>query len=83
MRGTGVFFITPKENFKHLRSKDPQSAKVWMQGENYDVKILRNGGRLPDFGWLKLFSLICRRQKRLLFLRLLMMAFEMKGGIYE
>ncbi len=33
MRGTGVFFITPKENFKH------QSAKVWMQGENYDVKV--------------------------------------------
>ena len=39
MRGTGVFFITPKENFKHLRSKDPQNTKVWMQGENYDVKI--------------------------------------------
>ena len=39
MRGTGVFFITPKENFKHLRSRDPQSAKVWMQGENYDVKV--------------------------------------------
>ena len=33
MRGTGAFFITPKENFKHLRSRDPQSAKVWMQGE--------------------------------------------------
>ena len=30
MRGTGAFFITPKENFKHLRSRDPQSAKVWM-----------------------------------------------------
>lgn len=39
MRGTGAFFITPKENFKHLRSKDPQSTKVWMQGENYTVKI--------------------------------------------
>ena len=39
MRGTGVFFITPKENFKHLRSKDPQATKIWMQGENYKVKI--------------------------------------------
>ena len=39
MRGTGAFFITPKENFKHLRSRDPQSARVWMQGENYDMNI--------------------------------------------
>ncbi|KAA6326472.1 hypothetical protein EZS27_024428, partial [termite gut metagenome] len=39
MRGTGVFFITPQENFKHLISKDPQSTRVWMQGENYAVKI--------------------------------------------
>ena len=37
MRGTGAFFITPKENFKHLRSRDPQSAKVWMQGENLSL----------------------------------------------
>ena len=27
MRGTGAFFITPKENFKHLQSKDPQNTK--------------------------------------------------------
>jgi len=39
MRGTGAFFITPKENFKHIMSKDPQSTKVWMEGENYKVKI--------------------------------------------
>lgn len=39
MRGTGAFFITPKENFKHMRSRDPQSSKVYMQAENYDVKI--------------------------------------------
>lgn len=39
MRGTGAFFITPKENFKHIMSKDPQATKVWMQGENYKVKI--------------------------------------------
>lgn len=39
MRGTGAFFITPKENFKHIRSVDPQKAKVYMQTANYDVKI--------------------------------------------
>lgn len=51
MRGTGVFFITPKENFKHLRSKDPQNAKVWMQGENYDVKIFAEWWEATGF-WL-------------------------------
>ena len=51
MRGTGVFFITPKENFKHLRSRDPQSAKVWMQGENYDVKIFAEWWEATGF-WL-------------------------------
>lgn len=51
MRGTGAFFITPKENFKHLRSKDPQSAKVWMQGENYDVKIFAEWWEAVGF-WL-------------------------------
>ena len=39
MRGSGVFFITPKENFKHLLSKNPQQTRVYMQTENYDVKI--------------------------------------------
>lgn len=51
MRGTGAFFITPKENFKHLRSRDPQSAKVWMQGENYDVKIFAEWWETVGF-WL-------------------------------
>lgn len=51
MRGTGAFFITPKENFKHLRSRDPQSAKVWMQGENYDVKIFAEWWEAVGF-WL-------------------------------
>lgn len=51
MRGTGAFFITPKENFKHLRSKDPQSTKVWMQGENYDVKIFAEWWEAVGF-WL-------------------------------
>ncbi len=39
MRGSGAFFITPKENFKHLRSQDPKNAKIRMEGQNYDVKI--------------------------------------------
>lgn len=39
MRGTGAFFITPKENFKHLASKDPQRTKFWMDTENYKAKI--------------------------------------------
>ncbi len=51
MRGTGAFFITPKENFKHLLSKDPQSTKVWMQGENYDVKIFAEWWEAVGF-WL-------------------------------
>lgn len=51
MRGTGAFFITPKENFKHLRSKDPQNTKIWMQGENYDVKIFAEWWEAVGF-WL-------------------------------
>lgn len=51
MRGTSAFFITPKENFKHLRSKDPQNTKVWMQGENYDVKIFAEWWEAVGF-WL-------------------------------
>lgn len=51
MRGTGAFFITPKENFKHLISKDPQSTKIWMQGENYKVKIFAEWWEAVGF-WL-------------------------------
>jgi len=39
MLGTGVFFITPKENWKHLMSKNPAQAKIYMQVANYDVKV--------------------------------------------
>lgn len=39
MTGTGAFFITPKENFIHLLSKNRGASKIWMQGENYDVKL--------------------------------------------
>lgn len=51
MRGTGVFFITPKENFKHLISKNPQTTKVWMEGENYKVKIFAEWWEAVGF-WL-------------------------------
>lgn len=39
MTGTGLFFITPKENFIHLLSKNRGLSKIWIQAENYDVKI--------------------------------------------
>lgn len=37
--GTGVFFITPKENFIHLMSRNVNDAKIFMQVQNYDVKV--------------------------------------------
>lgn len=37
--GTGVFFLTPKENFKHLMSRDHREAKIFMQVADYDVKV--------------------------------------------
>ena len=40
MRGTGVFFITPKENFKHLMSKDPQRTSIRMETNHYNMDIM-------------------------------------------
>lgn len=37
--GTGVFFITPKENFIHLMSRNASDAKIFLQVANYDVKV--------------------------------------------
>lgn len=39
MRGTGAFFITPKENFRHLMSRNPQQQKLRMTSEDYAAKI--------------------------------------------
>ena len=39
MRGTGCFFITPKENFKHLMSHNPQNVTLRFQEQDYMVKI--------------------------------------------
>ena len=39
MRGTGAFFITPKENFRHLMSRNPQNQKIRMATQDYTAKI--------------------------------------------
>lgn len=39
MRGTGAFFITPKVNFRHLISRDPQNQKLRMATQDYAAKI--------------------------------------------
>lgn len=39
MSGSSHFFTTPKENFIALRHKNQDASKIWMQSENYDVKI--------------------------------------------
>lgn len=39
MTGTGVFFITPKENFIHLEEKNSGANKIFLQTQNYEVKV--------------------------------------------
>jgi len=39
MRGTGAFFITPKENFRHLMSREPRDQKLRMQTADYTAKV--------------------------------------------
>ena len=39
MRGTSCFFITPKENFKHLMSHNPQNVTLRFQEQDYTVKV--------------------------------------------
>lgn len=51
MRGTGVFFITPKENFKHLMSKDPQRTSIRMETNHYNVDIMAEWWEACGF-WL-------------------------------
>ena len=51
MRGTGVFFITPKENFKHLMSKDPQRTQIRMETNHYNVDIMAEWWEACGF-WL-------------------------------
>jgi regulator of replication initiation timing len=39
MSGTRAFFITPKENFINLKSRNINEAKIFIQVQNYDVKV--------------------------------------------
>jgi len=39
MRSTGCFFITPKENFKHIMSHNPRNVTLRFQEQDYMVKI--------------------------------------------
>lgn len=52
MRGSKCFFITPKENFKHLLSKDPNSTTIRFQEQDYIVKIFAEWWEGTGF-WLK------------------------------
>ena len=40
MRGTGAFFITPKENFKHIMSRDPKTMSLRMETHHYQADIM-------------------------------------------
>ena len=51
MIGTGCFFLTPKENFVHLLSRDPSQGKLRIEGMNYDVKVFGEWWEAVGF-WL-------------------------------
>lgn len=40
MRGTSCFFITPKENFKHLMSHNPQNVTMRFLESHYSVDVM-------------------------------------------
>lgn len=40
MRGTGCFFITPKENFKHIMSHNPQNVTLRFLENHYSVDVM-------------------------------------------
>lgn len=52
MRGTGAFFITPKENFKHIMSRNPQNVNLRMTTDDYLAKILGEWREGVGF-WIK------------------------------
>lgn len=52
MRGTGAFFITPKENFKHLMSRDLKTMGLRMTTDDYQAKILGEWREGTGF-WIK------------------------------
>lgn len=52
MRGTGAFFITPKENFKHVMSRDPKNVNLRMTTDDYLAKVLGEWREGVGF-WIK------------------------------
>lgn len=52
MRGTGAFFITPKENFKHVMSRNPQNVGLRMTTDDYAAKVLGEWREGVGF-WIK------------------------------
>ena len=52
MRGSKCFFITPKENFKHLLSKDPNRTTIRIQEQDYVAKFFAEWWEGTGF-WLK------------------------------
>lgn len=52
MRGSKCFFITPKENFKHLLSKDPNRTTIRIQEQDYIAKFFAEWWEGTGF-WLK------------------------------
>lgn len=52
MRGTGAFFITPKENFKHIMSRNPQAVGLRMTTDDYAAKVLGEWREGTGF-WIK------------------------------
>lgn len=52
MRGTGAFFITPKENFKHIMSRAPKNVNLRMTTDDYLAKVLGEWREGVGF-WIK------------------------------
>lgn len=52
MRGTGAFVITPKENFKHVMSRNPQNMGLRMTTDDYAAKVLGEWREGVGF-WIK------------------------------
>lgn len=52
MRGTGAFFITPKENFKHIMSRNPKNVSLRMTSDDYVAKVLGEWREGTGF-WIK------------------------------
>ncbi|MGL5682573.1 MAG: hypothetical protein ACRDDZ_05885 [Marinifilaceae bacterium] len=49
MIGTGCMFLTPKENFIRLVSKNKGSSKIFIQEQDYDVKVFAEWWEAPGF----------------------------------